>query len=254
MLNIIFPSLPYQRLIDPMWQEEMDVARSGGHSVCLFDAEQEKLYQQPNPQQPSLYRGWMLSATEYQKLANMTPLLVSSDRYLASHQASGWYDSIMGFTPQSSILTAETAEAAVESFIRQAGRCFVKGLSKSFGPESVISALPELAALLEKHDIAPQDSLFVREFVALSSKPEQRFFVVRNEAFGAAGTQFPEMLKPALEALKSRWFYTVDVAYTQTGQPVIIEVGDGQVSDIKEWRVAELYSSVIFRLSELATA
>ncbi|WP_210521472.1 ATP-grasp domain-containing protein [Hymenobacter terricola] len=254
MLNIILPSLPYQRTVDPMWQEEMDVARSCGYSVCLFDSEQEKLYQQPNPQRPSLYRGWMLSVAEYQNLANMTPLLVSSDMYLASHQATGWYDSISGFTPRSSFVAAGDAEAAVESFMQQTGKCFIKGLTKSFGPESVIASRTEFDVLWQKHEVAPPDLLFVREFVGLSSQAEQRFFVVRNEAFGAAETPFPEVLRPALEALKSRWFYTVDIAYTQTGQPIIIEVGDGQVSDIKEWSVAELYGRVISRLSELATA
>ena len=95
MLNIILPSLPYQRIVDPIWQEEMEVARACGYSVCLFDAEQEKLYQQPNSQFSTLYRGWMLSAVEYQQLAGMAPLLVSTDLYLASHQANGWYDSLM---------------------------------------------------------------------------------------------------------------------------------------------------------------
>ncbi len=252
MLNIILPSLPYQRTVDPMWQEEMDVARSCGYLVCLFDSDQEKLYQQPILQYPTLYRGWMLSATEYQQLANVTPLLISPEMYLASHQANGWYDPISAFTPKSSIIAARDAAVAIESFVKQNGRCFVKGLSKSFGSESVVSSLPEFKTLLQKHCVVPQDSLFVREFVELSTRPEQRFFVVRNDAFGAEEASFPETLKPALETLKNRWFYTVDVAYTQTSQPVIIEVGDGQVSDTKEWSVATLYSKVISRLAEVA--
>lgn len=235
-----------------MWQDEMDAACSGGYSVCLFDAEQEKLYQQPNPQQPTLYRGWMLSKVEYQNLANMTPLLVPSDMYLASHQAVGWYDSISGLTPQSRFIAAGEARATVESFIQQFGKCFIKGLTKSFGSESVITSRLEFAALLQKQEVAADELLFVREFVRLSNQPEQRFFVIRNETFEAAEAPFPEVLMPALEALKSRWFYTVDVAYTQIGQPVIIEVGDGQVSDTKEWSVAELYSRVISRLSARA--
>ena len=252
MLNIILPSLPYQRAVDPMWQEEMDVARSSGYSVCLFDSDQEKLYQQPNRQHPTLYRGWMLSATEYQRLAGMTTLLVSTDEYLASHRANGWYDLITAFTPLSITIAASAAKAFIESFLKRNAQCFVKGLSKSFGSESIISSLSNFEALLQKHEVKPQDLLFVREFVELSDQPEQRFFVVRNEAFGAGQASFPETLKPALEALKNRWFYTVDVAYTKTDQPIIIEVGDGQVSDIKEWSVAELYGKAINRLAELA--
>ncbi len=237
-----------------MWQEEMDVAQGCGYSVCLFDAEQEKLYQLPNPQYPTLYRGWMLSADGYQQLANRTPLLVSMEMYLASHRADGWYESIARFTPRSSIVAASVAEASVVSLLRQNEKCFVKGLSKSFGAESVISSRSEFDALLQKHEVKPQELLFVREFVELLNQPEQRFFVVRNEVFGAADSPFPKPLVPALEALGNRWFYTVDVAYTQMGQPVIIEVGDGQVSDSKEWTLAELYSKAIAPLAELTTA
>lgn len=253
MLNIILPSIPYQRAIDPMWQEEMDIARSCGYQVCLFDSEQEKLYQKPDAQYPTLYRGWMLSAVEYQQLTNMTPLLVSLSLYLASHQANGWYDSITAQTPLSNIIAASAAETAVSSLLARDGQCFVKGLSKSFGSESIIGSRSGLDGLLQKHEVEATDLLFVREFVKLSSRPEQRFFVVRDEAFGAGEIVFPEALQPALEALKSRWFYTVDVAYTLADQPIIIEVGDGQVSDIKEWSVGELYSKVISRLAELAT-
>ena len=237
-----------------MWQEEMDIARNCGYSVCLFDAEQEKLYQKPDAQYPTLYRGWMLSAVEYQQLASMTPLLVSLLLYQASHQANGWYDSITAQTPLSNIVPANAAEAAVSALLTRDGRCFVKGLSKSFGAESVIAARSGLDALLQKHEVEATDLLFVREFVELSSRPEQRFFVVRDEAFGAGETVFPEALQPALEALKSRWFYTVDVAYTLADQPIIIEVGDGQVSDTKEWRAVELYSKAVSRLAELAAS
>ena len=252
MLNIILPSLPYQRIVDPMWQEEMDIARACGYSVCLFDAEQEKTYQQPNPQFSTLYRGWMLSAAEYQQLAAVAPLLVSADLYQASHQANGWYDSITQFTPQSNIVAAIAAEATVEAFLQRKGQVFVKGLSKSFGSDSVVSSRAEFDALLQKHEVAPEHLLFVREFIELSNQPEQRFFVVCNEAFSATGAPFPEALKPALENLANRWFYTVDVAFTQMGQPIIIEVGDGQVSDTKEWAVTDLYSNVISLIAELA--
>lgn len=79
MLNILLPSLPYQRVIDPMWEEEMAVARRLGYPVCLYDSDREKLYQQPDAQYPSLYRGWMLSETEYETLAALTPLLVAPE-------------------------------------------------------------------------------------------------------------------------------------------------------------------------------
>lgn len=249
MLNILLPSLPYERVVDPMWQDELDAARHHGYAVCLFDAEQNKLYQPPNPQYATLYRGWMLTATAYEKLAVLTPLLVPTAMYLASHQASGWYAAIAGFTPASTLLPASAAATYITALLQRQGRCFIKGLSKSFGADSVVASAAAYEALRQEHGVGPEELLLVREYVDLSDEPEQRFFAVRGDVFGAAGQVFPAALRPAIHALQARWFYTVDVAFTRTGQPIIVEVGDGQVSDTKEWPVAELYRTVLSRVA-----
>ena len=36
-------------------------------------------------------------------------------------------------------------------------------------------------------------------------------------------------------------FFSVDVAQLETGEDIIIEIGDGQVSDIKMWDVESFY-------------
>lgn len=252
MLNIILPSLPYSRAIDPMWADEAAEARRLGCQVCLYDAEQPRLYQTPNAAWPTLYRGWMLSGPEYQQLAALAPLLVSPAQYLASHYATGWYAAVAPLTPRSVFAPARQAEPAVADFLRANGRCFVKGLAKSFGPDSVVTSLADVAALLRKHDIGPDEQLFIREFVELADRPEERFFAVQGVAFGASGQPLPAVLQPALEALQSCWLYTIDVAYTATGAAIIIEIGDGQVSDTKEWPLADLYRTVLRRLAEQA--
>jgi hypothetical protein len=254
MLNLLFPSLPYSRTIDPMWQEEAVVAHRLGFTVCLYDADQQKLYPPPNTARPTLYRGWMLTEVEYQQLAALTPLLVAPALYMASHQASAWYSTIAPFTPHSVFAPANEAQWIVEDFLRSNGRCFVKGLVKSFGAESVITSQAGLATLLRKHRIAAEEPLFIREFIDLSSQAEERYFAVQGVAYGANGYTFPADLYPALAQLQSRWLCTLDVAYTKGGRPIIIEVGDGQVSDTKEWQVAELYQTVIQPLATLASS
>ncbi|MDJ0364669.1 ATP-grasp domain-containing protein [Hymenobacter sp. H14-R3] len=252
MLNIILPSLPYSRALDPMWAAEAAEARRLGCQVCLYDAEQPRLYQPPAVAWPTLYRGWMLGEPEYRQLAALTPLLVSPAQYLASHYATGWYAAVAPLTPRSVFAPAAEAAPAVADFLRADGRCFVKGLAKSFGADSVVTSLADVAALLRKHDVAPGEQLFIREFVALADQPEERFFAVRGAAFGASGQPLPARLRPALAALQSRWLYTVDVAYTAGGEAIIIEIGDGQVSDTKEWQLAELYHTVLRQVAEQA--
>ncbi|MGI4969675.1 MAG: ATP-grasp domain-containing protein [Janthinobacterium lividum] len=250
MLNVLFPSLPYQRVLDPFWQEEADEARQLGYTVCLYDAEQHRLYYPPVRAQPTLYRGWMLTATEYEALATLTPLFVSSDLYQASHYATGWYEAIAPFTPPSIITPAREATSHVQRLLEADGRCFVKGLTKSFGQASVITSLADFSTLCHQQALADKDLLMVRTFVALAEQAEARYFVIQGSVFGAAGQVFPAALQPAIAHLRTRWFYTIDVAYTQQGQPLIIEIGDGQVSDTKEWLVPELYQHVLQALAQ----
>jgi hypothetical protein len=245
MLNVLFPSLPYQRVLDPMWQEEADQARQLGYTVCLYDAEQQRLYHAPLPTQPTLYRGWMLTATEYVALATLTPLLVSPAQYEASHYATGWYETIVPFTPSSVIAPAKQAAAHVQQLLQTEGRCFVKGLTKSFGRDSVITSLADFSALRHQQALADNELLVVRAFVELAEQAEERYFAVQGSVYGAAGRTFPAALQSVIAQLQTRWFYTIDVAYTRQGQPLIIEIGDGQVSDTKEWLVADLYQHVI---------
>jgi hypothetical protein len=252
MLNIILPSLPYSRTLDPMWADEAAEARRLGCQVCLYDAEQQRLYQPPLATLPTLYRGWMLSPADYQQLAALTPLLVSPAQYLASHYATGWYASVAPLTPRSVFAPANEAAPVVANLLGANGRCFIKGLAKSFGGDSVVTALADVVALLRKHDIGPGEQLFIREFVELADLPEERFFAVRGTAFGASGQPLPARLWPALEVLQSRWLYTIDVAYTSVGEALIIEIGDGQVSDTKEWQLANLYHTVLRQLAAQA--
>ncbi|GAB3638377.1 hypothetical protein GCM10027422_39670 [Hymenobacter arcticus] len=250
MLNILLPSLPYSRAIDPMWADEAAEARRLGYQVCLYDAEQPRLYQPPAVAWPTLYRGWMLSPAGYQQLAELAPLLVAPAQYLASHYATGWYAAVAPLTPRSVFAPASQAAPAVADFLRANGRCFVKSLAKSFGVDSVVASLADLAALLRQYEVAPDEQLFIREFTELADQPEERFFAVRGVAFGASGQPLPARLQPALAALQSRWLYTIDVAYTTAGEAIIIEIGDGQVSDTKEWQLADLYKIVFKELAK----
>jgi hypothetical protein len=90
----------------------------------------------------------------------------------------------------------------------------------------------------------------VRDFADLKPSSERRFFVVRGQAIGAAGASLPAALQDAVDSLRPRLFYSFDVAETLAGQPVLVEVGDGQVSDLKEWTVAEFGSRVLKALAE----
>jgi len=249
-MRILYPSLPYEpRTIDPLWEPEYSWARQQGFTAELFDVETEQIVPRSATPEPALYRGWMLSAGEYESLAALTPLLVSPTDYLASHQASGWYEAIAEFTFPSTFQPA----AQLPDFA--AGqRYFVKGLVKSFGVDSVVSSAEQWRALLARHEIPAAETLFVRRFAELEPDSEQRFFVVAGVAYGAAGTGLPAALAPVLSRLKKHKFYSLDVARTIPGGSVVVEVGDGQVSDLKEWKLADFGATVLGALAAATKA
>ncbi|RSK37639.1 ATP-grasp domain-containing protein [Hymenobacter metallilatus] len=130
-------------------------------------------------------------------------------------------------------------------------RYFVKGLVKSFGNDSVVASQEQWMRLCRVHELLPTEPLFIRQFTPLQAGSERRFFVVDGAAYGAAGILLPDELRPVLALLQPRLFYSLDVALTAAGQPLIVEVGDGQVSDLKEWGLAEFGSIVLTALARI---
>ena len=248
-MTFIYPCLPYRpRTVDPMWAPEYDWARAQGLATGLVDIDNNKVWLATPAQATQLaqvvYRGWMLTPAEYRQIAQLLPLAVSPEEYLSSHHATGWYDAVAGHTFPSQFLTAPTQlDFAAER------RYFVKTLIKSFGPDSVLSTQEHLTGFRTRHELAADEPLFVRDFVALKPGSERRFFVVHGQAFGSNGITVPASLQGALIALRPRLFYSFDVAETLAGQPVLVEVGDGQVSDLKEWTVTEFGSRVLQALA-----
>jgi hypothetical protein len=239
-----------------MWAPEYDWARAQGLPTGLVDMDNDRVWIPPPVAAAGLaaettqvvYRGWMLAAAEYDQLARLLPLAVSPAEYLSSHHATGWYEAVARHTFPSRFLM----EPAALSF--SAGqRYFVKSLVKSFGTDSVLTSQQQLADCWQQQELPTGATLFVRDFVDLKPASERRFFVVRGQALGAQGAVLPEGLQAAVAALQPRLFYSFDVAETVAGQPVLVEVGDGQVSDLKEWSVAE-FGSRVLRALAAATA
>lgn len=229
-----------------MWEPEYEWARAQGLPTGLVDVDNDKVWF-PTPVRPTraIYRGWMLTEAKYDRLAQLMPLAVSTAEYLSSHHATGWYDAVARHTFPSRFLTAP---APLD--FAAGRRYFVKRLAKSFGDDSVLAAQSQLDDFWQRQELPPNMPLFVRDFADLKPASERRFFVVQGQVVGAEGASIPASLQVAIAALQPRLFYSFDVAETLAGQPVLVEVGDGQVSDLKEWSVAEFGSRVLMALAE----
>jgi ATP-grasp domain, R2K clade family 3 len=229
-----------------MWEPEYLWAQQQGWAMMLYDVETQRLWPTAPASIPALYRGWMLSEAEYTALAQRASLQVPLADYVASHQATGWYEVIQNFTFPSQFRPAHAAPS-----FSAGQRYFVKGLVKSFGADSVIDSAEQWQRLCCQHELLPEELLFVRQFVPLADDSERRFFVVAGTAYGAGKTTLPASLLPILQLLKPRLFYSLDVAITQAGVPMVVELGDGQVSDLKEWEVPDFGSTVLCALARV---
>ncbi|HYE72944.1 MAG TPA: ATP-grasp domain-containing protein, partial [Blastocatellia bacterium] len=192
------------------------------------------------------YRGWMLSPTEYDnfilsvKATGGTPL-TSTDQYLATHYLPNWYKVIADLTPETVILPLDedwTSELAKLGWSKFFVKDYVKSLKTSVGslierPEDIHT----VAAEMEKYRGTIEGGLCIRRVEDFMPETEQRYFVLNNKPFSAdPQAMIPDIVFKCGERIDSK-FFSVDVVRRLDGQLRIVEIGDGQVSDLVGWTI-----------------
>jgi hypothetical protein len=212
------------------------------------------------------YRGWMILTGRYQDLsqalaARGCDLLVSPGDYRRAHELPGWYDTFADVTPRSVWIPADpgvvpsTEELAVLVAPLSEGPAVVKDYVKSRKHDwDEACYLPDLTDVTAVHRV-------VHRFVQLQEDSLAGGIVVRTyEPFITSGTDAGEArvwwldgrpiligahpdtpdrqprpdlthIQPPVTALGRR-FITTDLARRPDGTWRVVEVGDGQVSDL----------------------
>jgi ATP-grasp domain-containing protein len=193
-----------------------------------------------------VYRGWMLTHQEYVNLAASVEqsggsCFTSPEQYVAAHHLPNWYAAVSGYTPETVFLDTE---ADLVSELRRLGweRFFVKDHSKSLktsvgsfieDPEQIEIVVSEM----EKYRGFIEGGLCIRRFEDFIAGSERRHFVLNRAPYTAEpGAIIPEPVAYCAEAIPSP-FFSVDVARRADGVERIVEIGDGQVSDLVGWSV-----------------
>lgn len=194
-----------------------------------------------------VYRGWMLNAREYETLAGAiaacgaTPL-TSPREYLLAHHLPNWYPQLAEFTPETRVFAAD-ADLVAELRALDWGAYFVKDYVKALktgrGPILRDPAdAPELLALMREYRGTIEGGVCVRRVEEFVPDSERRYFVVNGAPCGPdANEPVPEIVRTAAERIASP-FFSVDVARRTDGALRIVEIGDGQVSDLVGWIAA----------------
>lgn len=249
MLRILFPSVPYfPNELEPMFERQWEAAEAAGLLCSRFDDEalrkEERLAVRPPAAHDELLllRGWMLTPADYECLAERADgrgwrLLTTPGQYRRCHWLSGWYEQLRD-------LTARTHFQSPDAEYTLQGAYFMKDEVKSCSARGVprVESAADFARCLEtmREFGAPlQGQLCLREWEQLQE--EHRFFVIDGGAHGFKAPAAAQQLADEVARRIDAPFFTVDVARRSDGAYRVVELGDGQVSDLKEWEPAALY-------------
>lgn len=256
-MHILYPNSPLRaKQPDEQYAAEVSAVRAAGFDLSLFSHEG---FQSGDfrafPPLPStsdiLYRGWILSTDEYELLVAGVSgvgarLAVDRAAYISSHHLPQWYALLADLTPETRIYPADCdleaelrALSCPEFFIKD----HVKSLKTSVGsritkPEQVAAVVADM----RRFRGVIEGGFCVRRVESFLSDTERRYFVLDGVPHAPTG-DVPPIVHECAKRLRNR-FYSVDVVQRADGQPRIVEVGDGQVSDLVGWS-PERFASIL---------
>ncbi|HEX8615498.1 MAG TPA: ATP-grasp domain-containing protein [Telluria sp.] len=249
-MQLLFPCDPFnKRLADEAYGEEYDAMRAAGFVCSLFsfeDFEAGQFKAQPTLSAgvDVLYRGWMLTPDGYARLHQGVAqldcaMMTSPTQYRHCHYLPEWYALCAEFTPET-VIVARDADFAAAVAGRNWPAYFVKDYVKSLTTQrGSVAATPheiaEVVGLIERYRGAVEGGVCIRKFEQLQADSEERYFVLRRQAFGREGSA-PALVHELARRIDSP-FFSVDVVASSEGELRLIELGDGQVSDRKQWPV-----------------
>src|SRR5215831_4384969 len=221
-MQILYPSHPlFPKRPDEQFAAEVEAMQTVGFEVSLFSFENFQRGEFLSaPSLPSgcevLYRGWMLSGAEYDRLVSALTrtggrALIPTEEYLSNHHLPSWYPHIQDLTPDTRIFPADCDLGSElrslnwqEYFIKD----YVKSLKTSIG--SRISRLEQVSAVIpemQRFRGFIEGGFCIRRVEQFVPDSERRYFVVNGTAFAANG-EVPGIVYECGKRHRSR-FYSV---------------------------------------------
>jgi ATP-grasp domain-containing protein len=245
--QFVFPADPLDaRRIDEYFIPQRDGLRGAGfQSSLVSDAalENPRALAGISPGAVVIYRGWMVDQRQYGnlveciRLSGATPL-ISLETYLLCHHLPNWYPLLRDLTPET-VVYPETVDIHAELvkldwpafFLKD----YVKSLKTSTG--SLITdpaTAPRVIDEMRRFRGAIEGGICVRRVESYVPGSETRFFVLRGKAHSPGDLEPPAIVGEVARRIQSP-FFSVDVAVTESGHNRVVEIGDGQVSDLVGW-------------------
>ncbi|PHM27972.1 ATP-grasp domain-containing protein [Xenorhabdus innexi] len=258
-MQIIYPNdYSNQSRPDKTFEQEYLCAQQNGIHCLLLDSESAAMGNYKfsvvfEPDIPVIWRGWMLNVDEYHLLYRAVTnhggrMLESVENYISNHYITGWYESCKMYTPETVITTSDEDFEVLTSQLQWPAyfvKDYVKSLTTSRGSVAKdAKEIREVIKLIEYYRGNLEGGVSLRRFESFVKGSERRYFVLNRKAF-SADDQVPKLVSEIVQRVNTP-FYTIDIAENTEGELRLVEIGDGQVSDVKEWAVDKLVA--VFRV------
>lgn len=260
--RFLFPSDYFSsKQVEQAYWQQANCLQNAGFETSVVSLEalnlvSAKIFPTPSLGERLLYRGWMLNSDDYSRLVDVVinagaEVLITQAEYNATHYLPNWYPLICDLTPETHFLAIDDdLEIALSKlgwsrfFIKD----YVKSLKTSVG--AIInepSAIRTVVAQMQKFRGVIEGGICVRQVEDFIAETEKRYFVIGGKSFAASpDEEIPLVVEECAKRINSK-FFSVDVVERTDGCQRIVEIGDGQVSDLVGWtaeRFAELWIEI----------
>lgn len=247
-MNVIYPADYFKpKEVDEMFQIEAQAFKDAGANVFVTG--------QPVPSGDYIYRGWMLMDSEYDDLIshlaqNGAKLLTSKEQYFAAHHMPNWYEALKDITPETLISDVNGLGEVLaktdwkDFFVKD----YVKSLTTKRG--SIATSVDEVKAIVQELDSKKGlvGGVCLRKVHDFDTDSEIRYFVYMGKVI-TPNDNIPEIVN-VVQSRINLPFYSVDVINDKNGKQWVVEIGDGQVSDLKYPWDTEVFASCITNIDK----
>ncbi len=238
--------------VDDMYLDEMTSLQQAGFTTATISIESlsspiPKVSEILSPKTEVIYRGWMLTPSDYQLLVREierlgTTAYISVANYLATHYLPNWYHSIADLTPETKFYPCDDrleSELNILGWEKFFIKDYVKSLKTSLG--AIIDRPSEIGAVIaemEKFRGTIEGGICVRRVEYFIPESERRYLVINGKPFAANETEnIPKIVEKCANRIESK-FFSIDIIDRRDGVQRVVEIGDGQVSGLVGWSTA----------------
>ncbi|MEM7016038.1 MAG: ATP-grasp domain-containing protein [Pseudomonadota bacterium] len=248
-MHIVYPGDYFKpKQVDELYRDEASAFSTAGWSYSAINVDElENILTLADLDAADIvmYRGWMLNETAYRGFTeNIQRVgakpLTSAEDYLSSHHLPNWYPKLQAFTAETVFLSPKDDLVNELSNLNWPGffiKDHVKSLKTSVGSAVTdISMINTVVAEMEKFRGTIEGGLCIRRLEEYIEASEQRYFVINGTPHSAIPGNVPDIVYACAKRLDSP-FYSIDIAERIDGELRVVEIGDGQVSDLVGWGV-----------------